>query len=157
MFTYRKATIDDISILTELRIEFLKEVKGADLENKNDMYYNIEKYLNNHITDESFIAWLCVFENEVIATSGISFYEVPPSHSNITGKIGYIMNMYTKKPYRRKGIASILFEKIIEEGLERKVGKLSLHASKDGKSLYQKYGFIENNDEMVFYKFRRDK
>ena len=36
---------------------------------------------------------------------GVSFFEVMPTYNNPSGTKAYIMNMYTKPEYRRKGIA----------------------------------------------------
>ena len=33
----------------------------------------------------------------------------------LDGRVAYIMNMYTLPEYRRKGIAKILFDKLVEE------------------------------------------
>ena len=59
------------------------------------------------------------------------------------------MNMYTRKAFRRRGIATALFEKILEEGKKNNVGKFILNATKDGKGLYEKYGFNLSGDEMI--------
>ena len=56
--------------------------------------------------------------------------------------------MYTMSKHRRRGIATTLFEKIINEAklLDYKV--LRLHTSLDGKSIYVKYGFIDSEGFM---------
>jgi GNAT superfamily N-acetyltransferase len=146
---YRKATIEDVSILTDLRIEFLIEANGQQLENENELKKKIASHFHSHLPTEKFVAWVCITNNNtVIGTSGISFYEVPPSYSNPSGRIGHISNMYTKKPYRREGIASSLFQKMLEEGLKKNVSKFLLNTTRDGKSLYEKFGFVLNGDEM---------
>jgi GNAT superfamily N-acetyltransferase len=146
---YRKATSDDVPLLIELRIEFLIEANGKAFNFEDRLKGDISRYFYQHIPDESFIAWLCIHDNEIIGTSGISFYELPPSYNNPVGKVGYIMNMYTKKPFRRKGIASALFEKMLEEGMKKNIGKFVLNATKDGRGLYDKYAFISTGDEMI--------
>lgn len=146
---YRAAKIDDIEELTDLRIEFLEEANGKPHENPNILRADIQAYFKEHLVDGSFVAWVCICGNEIIATSGISFYTLPPSYNNPNGKIGYIMNMYTKKPVRRKGIAKMLFNKMLEEGAARSVGKFALHATKDGEHLYSQHGFSMSGDEMI--------
>jgi len=145
---YRRATIEDVHILTDLRIEFLIEANGQQFEHENALKEKIESYFNYHLHTEEFVAWLCISDDTVVGTSGISFYEIPPSYSNFTGWIGYIMNMYTRKPYRRKGIGSFLFQKILEEGRKKNVSKFILNATHDGKGLYEKFGFALSGDEM---------
>lgn len=146
---FRKATTKDRSRLIELRMEFLMEANGGPYEFENRLSDKISSYFNRHIKDESFIAWLCINQDEIVGTSGISFYEVPPSYNNPNGKVGYIMNMYTHKAFRRQGVATVLFEKMLEEGRRGNVGKFVLHATKDGQALYKKYGFVLSKDEMI--------
>jgi predicted acetyltransferase len=145
---YKKATMEDVSILTDLRMEFLVEANGQRFENENALKKKIASYFHSHLPTEEFVAWLAIADNAIVGTSGISFYEIPPNYSNVSGRIGYIMNMYTKKPYRRTGVASSLFQKMLEEGYKKKVSKFVLNASNDGKSLYEKFGFVLSGDEM---------
>ena len=99
-----------------------------------------------------FIAWLAEADNEIIATSGLSFLQKPPHFINITGKFAYIMNMYTKPEWRRKGIGSVLLERLIEEIKKKGIRSVVLHSTPTGRPLYEKYGFRENDDdkEMIF-------
>lgn len=151
MITYRRATEEDIDILVKTRIEFLYEAveifKGRPPE---ELENTLEEYFIESIQTEEFIGWLAFNDEEMVATSGISFYRVPPTFNNLTGQIGYIMNMYTKPEWRRKGIGSKLFEKLIEEAKKKNIVKLVLHATDDGKPLYEKYGFETKHTEMTF-------
>jgi len=146
---FRKAVADDIPALAALRVEFLTEANGTPFSEESLLRSSITDYLTRHFSDGSFAAWVALANEEICGTSGLAFYELPPSHSNPTGKIGYIMNMYTKKEYRHKGIASVLFEKMLDEGKCAGVGKFILNATHDGKGLYEKYGFTPTGDEMV--------
>ena len=91
---------------------------------------------------------MAIENNEIIATSGLCFYKLPPTFSNPSGQIGYVTNMYTLNEYRRRGISSKLLEKIIEEAKSLNYKILRLHSSKDGKNIYKKYGFIDHEDFM---------
>lgn len=150
MVKYRKATIDDIETLIKLRIEFLKEAQNI-LNNEQDFQIknNSSDYFNKSIINEEFIGWLAIIGDEIIATSGLCFYTIPPSYKNQTGKIAYIMNMYTKPNYRRQGIAKELFKRTIEESKILGIKKIVLHATSDGRPLYEKFDFENNDEEMV--------
>lgn len=147
---YRKATVNDLDELVRLRIEFLKEVRNIESDNNDsDVSKSLADYFKNTIKNDSFIAWLALDDNKIIATSGLCFYTLPPSYKNITGKVAYIMNMYTQPNYRNKGIATYLFQKMVDEAKNLGYQKLCLHATEKGKPLYLKYGFKNTDDEMV--------
>ena len=71
-----------------------------------------------------------------------------PTFHNPTGKKAYIMNMYTKPEYRRKGIAYKTLDLLVAEAKQRGIYAISLEATDMGKPLYDKYGFVKMNDEM---------
>ncbi len=80
-------------------------------------------------------------EGEPIASIGLVVHSVPPGPSNSIGKVGYIMNLVTLPPWRRRGIARALFEHVVEVLRSEGVPIASLHASSDGRSLYEDLGF----------------
>ena len=108
-------------------------------------------YFTQSFKDDSFVAWVAVIKGEIVATSGICFYETPPNAKSLSGKVGYIQNMYTKKEYRRREIAKKLLENTVEEAKTRGCGKVILGATDMGRAMYEKFGFEEMKDEMVFY------
>ncbi len=149
LIQYRKANIKDIDNLVKLRIQFLKEIGSMEPSEKdNILEKSLYDYFNESITKDEFAAWLAIDNEKIVATSGVSFYMVPPSFKNITGKVAYIMNMYTNSDYRRQGIAAILFEKIINEAKDRGYNRITLNATKQGRPLYEKFGFKDLNNEM---------
>ena len=149
MILYRKATEEDIAQLVAFRIEFLKEVQNnRHLGDEEALRSALYDFFNESIRDEEFIAWLAVENDEIVATSGINGINVPPSFSNLTGKVAYISNMYTLPAYRRQGIASALIERLLGEAEERGVKVINLHATPAGKAVYEKFGFTDVRSEM---------
>lgn len=55
----------------------------------------LKDFFIDKMKSNEFIAWFAEFDNEIIATSGLSFLQKPPHFINMTGKFAYIMNMYT--------------------------------------------------------------
>lgn len=148
-FTYKRATIKDIDILTRTRIEVLRAANGlsedvdmSEVEKQSRMYY--EKALCN----DMHIAYLVFDENCFVGAGGVSFFQVMPTYHNSSGNKAYIMNMYTKPEYRRKGIAYKTLDLLIEDAKSRGITAISLEATDMGRFLYEKYGFVKMKDEM---------
>ena len=148
MYSLRKATLDDIEILVDFRIEFLKDIQempsGKNLENFKD---SLRNFFINRMRSDEFIAWLAMSDEKVIATSGLSFLQRPPHFTNLTGYFAHIMNMYTKPKWRRKGIGSALLEKLIDEIKMKGIRSIVLHATPIGQPLYEKFGFKLNDGD----------
>ena len=149
LIIYRRANLKDIDKLVELRVEFLYEAEELTKDTPSEELRNsLFDFFQKNIKSERFISWIAVQEEEIIATSGLVFYEIPPLFENISGKEAYIMNMYTLPRFRRKGIGTELLKKLIEEVRKREIRKIRLITSEDGKYLYEKNGFKFNENEM---------
>ena len=143
----RKATLDDIPALIKLRKKQLID-EGLPPAPIFDIDRQLTDYFISALSDGSFVAWVMEVDGEIIATSGVCFYTLPPNFSNPTGGVAYITNMYTKDEYRNKGIATELLEMVIDEAKSRGYTVARLHASSMGKSIYAKAGFTDSEGYM---------
>ncbi len=148
MYSLRKANLNDIDILIDFRVTFLKEIQETPPTKEMEIFRkSLKDFFLSKMKSHEFIAWFAESDDEIIATSGLSFLEKPPHFINKTGKFAYIMNMYTKPEWRRKGIGAALLEKLFEEIKKKGIQSVVLHATPSGRSLYEKYGFRENDGD----------
>ncbi|GGE29982.1 N-acetyltransferase [Pullulanibacillus camelliae] len=140
---YRRATIDDIETLIELR---KKQLIAEGIEPQIDIDSELHLFFKNKLSDDSLIQWVVEDNKEVIACGAIIFYEFPPSYTNKSGKKAYVTNMYTKEEYRGNGIATRLLTKLVEEAKALGVMKIWLSASKLGRPVYEKFGFNASDE-----------
>ena len=80
--------------------------------------------------------------------------EKPANPTFISGKIGNILNVYTKIEYRKKGIAGNLLKLAINEAREMKLSYLELKSTEAGFNLYKELGFEEDDSDYVQMKFK---
>ena len=148
---FRKATTADIDLLVETRIEVLRAAN--ELTESVDMS-EVEKQSRNYyeqaLADGTHTALLVFDHGQFVGAGAISYYRVMPTYHNPTGRKGYIMNMYTRPEYRRKGIAFHTLELLIEDAQEKGIVSVSLEATSAGYPLYEKYGFSCMEGEMEF-------
>ncbi|MDR2532667.1 MAG: GNAT family N-acetyltransferase [Oscillospiraceae bacterium] len=146
MIEYRKANISDIQYLVQYRKQqLIDEGEVFDNEIDNELF----DYFTSSISDNSLISWLAVDGEKIIATSGICFYQLPPTSRNPSGKNAYITNMYTLPEYRKQGIGTQLLQLVIDEAKAQNYKVIRLHASADGKSIYSKAGFCDTDGFMA--------
>ena len=144
---FRKATLDDIPYFVQLRQQQLQE-EGAVV--RQDISIALTEYFKENIQSGNFVSWLAIFNNNIIATSGISFYTLPPHYGNVTGKVGQIASMYTLKSYRKKGIAKKLLGMVVDEAKNRECSVIRVTASDMGMFLYKSFGFCEKNNLLQY-------
>jgi len=144
---FRKAQAGDVGILVKLRVAQLQE-EGAEA--TFDLTPALFDYYSAHLADNTFISWVAVDGTEVIAASGLSFIHKPPYYANPTGKIGLVSNMYTRKEYRRRGIARTLLGKVVEEAAQHGCTVVQVTASHEGVFLYTNFGFTKNTNFLQY-------
>ncbi len=134
---YRKATEEDIDSIIELRINLLIEEGATEPTNIESQ---LKEYFLSEL-NETIVVMLAEEEGEAVATSSVIFQKYPPSFSNREGMRAYVANVYTAPEYRRKGISTLLLDKLVEEVKERGISYIWLWATEQGVSMYKKYGF----------------
>ena len=146
---YKRATSEDIDILTKTRIEVLRAANqlsdDIDMSEVEKESYN---YYQKALCDGSHIAYLVFDGKRFVGAGGVSFFQVMPTYHNPSGNKAYIMNMYTNPAYRRRGIAAKTLDMLINDTENKGITAISLEATDMGRPLYEKYGFIKMNDEM---------
>jgi hypothetical protein len=88
--TYKRATLEDIDILTETRIEVLRAANklsaDTDMSEVERQSYN---YYQKALCDRSHIAYLVFDENRFVGAGGVSFFQVMPTYHNPSGNKAY--------------------------------------------------------------------
>ena len=148
-FTYKIATIEDLDVLTKTRVEVLRAAnKLDDTVDMSQVEKESREYYQKALADGSHVAVLVYDGEACVGAGGVSFYTVMPTYHNTSGKKAYIMNMYTKPEYRRKGIAYQTLDIVVDACKKRNITHITLEATEMGRALYEKYGFVAMQDEM---------
>ena len=142
---YRKATEVDIDQLVKLRISQLLDEGYPET---NDIRKDLKKYFSASLKNESLICWVGLVNEAIVATAGLCFYQLPSTFSNPSGRIAYITNMYTADAYRKRGVASHLLQLLLDNAKALNYTSVRLHASSDGKGIYEKAGFTDSDGYM---------
>jgi len=139
----RKATVKDVETLIRLRLDYLTE-DGYSLPSveREALSSRLRCYFSEHI-GKDFVAVLAEEEGVVVSSAYLAVIEKPASPAFITGRAGTLMNVLTYAPYRRRGIATRVLQRMIDEAKQLGVSVIDLFATKDGELLYRKLGFTE--------------
>jgi GNAT superfamily N-acetyltransferase len=140
--TYRKLKPEDINLLVKYRMLFLKELQNpTDNNDEVILEDTLINYFSRTLQDNTFIAWVAEKNGEPLSFGGMVVQEIPGHFTFISGKQGYILNMYTLPEYRGKGISTKLLYKLLDEAKALELTKVYLHATEQGINIYKKVGF----------------
>jgi GNAT superfamily N-acetyltransferase len=152
MFEIRQAGLADMEAFADLRVLFLEEVAQGwgmrDLPDLSVAREAISHYLLAHMPQGDFLAWLAEAEGRIIGTSALAYFQKPPTFKNLTGLEAYVLNMYTLPEWRGRGVASALLQCALDHARASGAKRVWLHATADGRPLYEKVGFVGARDEM---------
>jgi ribosomal protein S18 acetylase RimI-like enzyme len=82
--------------------------------------------------------------DRIAGCASISYIWIMPTFSHPTGKRAHLMNVYTRKEYRRQGVAQKMVDFLIDDARAHGATEISLDATEMGKPLYKSLGFEEN-------------
>jgi GNAT superfamily N-acetyltransferase len=112
--------------------------------------------LEQWIDNRNYIGWLATPVDEpemIVAGAGVQLQPILPRPLDVStigeGRQGTIVNVFTEPQWRRRGIAGRLVKEIIAWSQSECLDRLLLHASDDGRSVYERLGFVAGN-EMYF-------
>lgn len=143
----RKASSNDIEKILDNRMLFVSDFCKCKL--SDEFRENTLNYLKENIESDTFLAWLAVEDDEIKAIVVMSIYTVLPSVTNLSGKHGLILNVWTHENYRRQGLAKKLLQNIITEAKSKGVDRVNLKATDMGRLVYEKLGFEDLSGEMA--------
>lgn len=143
---FRKADINDLESVIELRYEMLREVNHiADCDFNDDFI----KATENYFASDKQSTYIAVEGKKIIACVTMCYIDVMPTFDHPNGRRARVMNVYTREEYRRRGIAFRLLDMAVQEARFRGVTEISLDATEDGRELYLNYGFAPSDEYMV--------
>src|SRR6266513_2696502 len=156
-FHIRPATPDDAVIIGWHRARMFQDMGLVPDELFESFRTKALDLLSKALASGDYFGWLMSERNapqKIIAGAGGIIRDVPPfpiRHKNgeITiaeGRQGLIVNVFTEPEWRRRGLAQLLMEQIIAWSREQQLDGLVLHASDDGRALYEKLGFVPTTE-----------
>jgi GNAT superfamily N-acetyltransferase len=103
-----------------------------------------------------YIGWFGVPKSnpEAIAGgAGVQLRQVPPhpcrparDETFAKGKHAIVINVFTEPEWRRRGLARLLMQEILQWARRERLDQLVLHASSDARRLYERMGFVAANE-----------
>jgi predicted GNAT family acetyltransferase len=86
----------------------------------------------------------------IVAGAGVQLQPILPRPLDVStigeGRQGTIVNVFTEPQWRQCGIAGLLIKEIIIWSKNEQIDRLVLHASDEGRSVYERLGFVASNE-----------
>jgi GNAT superfamily N-acetyltransferase len=137
----RPATQTDIPEILRHRLAMYEAMDYKDTSALSAMLATTEPYLSSAVANGSFRSWLALDETRIVGGGAILINPWPSHPYDLECRRATILNVYVYPEFRRQGIARRLMDTMIDWCRKEGFAAVYLHASKDGKPLYEKLGF----------------
>jgi GNAT superfamily N-acetyltransferase len=153
-FRIRRATAQDAEIIAWHRARMFQDmgeiISGDAVE---ILRTKTRALIKEWLANGDYAGWLASPADKpdlIVAGAGIQLQPILPrplSPSQIgEGRQGTIINVFTEPEWRRRGIGTLLMKEIIAWARGEDLERILLHASAEGRPVYEKLGFVESNE-----------
>jgi GNAT superfamily N-acetyltransferase len=153
-FTIRRATAADALALAHHRAGMFRDMGELPEHLAGALIDASRRYFEAAIPAGEYLGWVAApgeDPGDIVAGAGVQLRAILPRPDArggdlIFGPQGLVLNVYTEPAWRRRGLARLLMQQVLRWAADTGIRSLVLHASKDGRPLYESLGFIATNE-----------
>ena len=152
----RAAHAGDEPIIAHHRASMFRDIGSLPSSLHEAMRAESVAWTRSAMVAGSYRGWLaCPAESPevIIGGAGVLLRDIPPTVPRpsidprvLTGRQALVINVFTEREWRGRGVARRLMEVVIRESRELGVVNIVLHAAPDGRHLYETLGFVATNE-----------
>jgi GNAT superfamily N-acetyltransferase len=145
-YRIRPAGPEDLPVVLEHRKRMFEGMGYTDEAALDAVNESSAPLLGRGLADGSYRGWLILSGETVVAGGGIVILDFQAHPIDPRPRRAFVVNMYTDPAHRRQGLARRLMETMIAWARDAGHATLYLHASDEGRGLYESLGFSTTNE-----------
>ena len=149
MDTYhiRPATPQDLEVVLTHRRRMFEDMGFTERQALDAMIAVSTPLIRRGLMDGTYRGWLVETTGDaIVAGGGVIMLQFQPHPLDARPQRAWVVNMFTDPEHRRRGLARRLVQTIVEWCRKEGMRFLYLHASDDGRPLYESMGFKSTNE-----------
>jgi ribosomal protein S18 acetylase RimI-like enzyme len=154
LFRIRPATIVDAPLLARHRAAMFRDMGRLAADWESALVEATADYLRDALPRGEYLGWVAesaASARECIGGAGVQLRPIlprprPAGDGIELGPEAIVLNVYVESGWRRRGVGEALMGAVLTAMTERKVRRIVLHASDDGRGLYERLGFVPTNE-----------
>jgi GNAT superfamily N-acetyltransferase len=146
-YSVREATLADAPVLASQRRQMFDSIAPLPNGDGDRLEAAILRYITQAMPAGTFRSWVVEHQGAIVAGGGLQLRTLMPRPDYVDGEPeGLIVSMWTDPDHRRRGLGRLVVDAILGWGRSNGVTRFTLHASNDGRPLYELYGFAQTNE-----------
>jgi GNAT superfamily N-acetyltransferase len=152
--TIREAVPSESAIILHHRRSMFRDMGEGTVDELDRMVEVASPWLARALADGSYRHWLALDNSgRVAGGGGVLLCPWPANPKDPCTERAVILNVYTEPEFRKRGIARQIMLEILAWLKQKGFRSANLHASDEGRPLYEKLGFEATNEMRL--KFER--
>jgi GNAT superfamily N-acetyltransferase len=144
--TITRATAEDTATIAGQRRAMFVDMGYRDEALLDGMCSDFREWVRPRLVSGEYLAWLVTDNGVAVSGLGLWLMDWPPHVIGPGSPRGNILNVYTLPESRRRGMARALMNVALEWCRANRIASVILHASPEGKTLYEAFGFKPTNE-----------
>jgi ribosomal protein S18 acetylase RimI-like enzyme len=152
-FVVRPATADDIPHLAHHRAAMFRDMGTLASHQEDALRSATASYLQGALENNEYLGWVAEAPGtlSIIGGAGAQIRSILPrprsgSEELERGPEAIVLNVYVEPAWRRRGVADALMRAVLDGLAARGIRRIVLHASDEGRRLYERLGFVATNE-----------
>jgi GNAT superfamily N-acetyltransferase len=143
----RLATLRDLDILVRHRRKMFEEISDATPAELDAVDRAYRRWARTRMRSGNFVAFVVEARGGRVPASGaLWLMPLPPRPWTRGDRAPYLMSMYTEHGDRGKGHATLVVRAAVEWAKAHGDQVVILHASEEGKRIYERAGFLPTSE-----------
>lgn len=152
-FKIRRATVRDAEVIAWHRARMFQDMGDVSGDAFDILRTKAQARLEQWIDSGQYFGWLATPADKpetIVGGAGIQLQPILPHPVDTStigeGRQGTIINVFTEPQWRRHGVAGLLIKEIVAWSRSERLDRLILHASGQGRPVYERLGFVPSNE-----------
>ena len=146
-FSIRPARADEQDVILHHRRSMFRDMQEGTVDQLDRMIEVARPWLQKAIENGTYRHWLALDPSgKVAGGGGVLLSPWPANPLDPCRERAVILNVYTELEFRRKGVARQIMLTILDWIRSYGLKTVNLHASPEGRALYESLGFQPTNE-----------
>jgi ribosomal protein S18 acetylase RimI-like enzyme len=153
-FVIRAAGPSDIPVLAAHRAAMFRDMGQLTARQEQPLTRATAAYLREALPRGEYLGWIAEdggMTGVTIGGAGVQLRPIlpRPRSGNDDLELGpeaIVLNVYVEPAWRRRGVGEALMRTLLDGLAARGIRRIVLHASENGRRLYERLGFVPSNE-----------
>jgi ribosomal protein S18 acetylase RimI-like enzyme len=157
LFVVRQADAADIPHLAHHRVAMFRDMGTLASALAEPLARATVSFLRDAMPRGEYLGWVAydaATPRSIVGGAGVQLRTILPrpragGDDLELGPEAIILNVYVELEWRRRGVAEAMMRAVLDSLAARGIQRIVLHASDDGRRLYERLGFVPTNEMLL--------